>query len=115
VHDFNNILNNVLMGLKKLKKELDDREKASATVKNLEYTLNSWVDLNRLLLDYSKVSKQAFKSQIELSKFLLDNLEVFQVLLGEGIRLNLDLAYLKETVVPGRFCFMALYFSQSVG
>jgi PAS domain S-box-containing protein len=113
VHDFNNILNNVLMGLKKLKKELDDREKASATVKNLEYTLNSWVDLNRLLLDYSKVSKQAFKSQIELSKFLLDNLEVFQVLLGEGIRLNLDLAYLKEAVVPGdsvlwRYIFLNL-------
>jgi two-component system cell cycle sensor histidine kinase/response regulator CckA len=113
VHDFNNILNNVLMGLKKLKNELDDREKALATVKNLEYTLNSWVDLNRLLLDYSKFYKQAFKSQINLIKFLLDNLEVFQVLLGEGIRLNLDLAYLKEAVVPGdsvlwRYIFLNL-------
>ena len=113
VHDFNNILNNLSVGLKRLKNELDDKKKALATIKNLEHTLNSWVDLNRLLLDYSKVSKEAFKSQIDLIRFLLDNLEVFQILLGEGIRLNLDLGYLKEALIPGdsvlwRYIFLNL-------
>ncbi len=101
VHDFNNILNQVLFNLQRLREEVENKKQVLLIVNQIETSLQNWIDLNKILLHYSFPHQEFAISTTDMIEFLLKNLEVFQALLGENIRLNLDLDHLKTAVVPG--------------
>ncbi|MCX8041794.1 MAG: ATP-binding protein [Thermodesulfobacteriaceae bacterium] len=101
VHDFNNILQNTNTYLLKIRESLDCPEKVNEYIDLIERLLSSWIELNKILLDYLKEIKDLKSKYIEIVSFLKENLELFQLIAGEKISLNLDLDYLSSAWIPG--------------
>lgn len=108
VHDFNNILNTVLSYLRELKSTPFTR--LEEIVNAIEKTIISWIDVNRIILDYSKESKELKLKKIDMVKFLKENLEVFQLILGEKVRLYLEFGYHKSLYTYGDSAFWRYIF-----
>ncbi len=113
IHDFNNVLQSLNNYLEAIKLNLHDSEKVKEYVELTEKSLTSWIDLNRLLLDYTKETKSAIRKKIEILNFLKENLELFQFILGENILLRIDFNYLSNVWIPGdtslwRYIFLNL-------
>lgn len=108
VHDFNNILNIILTYLRDLKTA--PFSKVEEIINIIEKTIYSWIDINRVILDYSKESKELRIKKIDMIKFLKENLEVFQLIIGEKIRLYLDFGYYKSLCTYGDSAFWRYIF-----
>ncbi len=88
VHDFNNVLQSIQSYLNQLK--LAPISKMEELISAIEKNIYSWIDINRILIDYTKEVKELRQRKIDLIKFFKENIEVFQLILGENIRLYLD-------------------------
>lgn len=108
VHDFNNLLQSILNYLNKLKtSSLSEMEHILYCI---EKSIYAWIDINRILLDYTKEVKELRHKKIDLIEFLKENLEVFQLILGEKIKLYLDFGYYKSLVTYGDSAFWRYIF-----
>ncbi len=101
VHDFNNVLHQVNEYLKQISKELDNPQKIKKSITLIEKTLFSWIDLNKLLLDYTKEFKEIEEKRIEMVNFLKNNLELFQLIAGSKVFIQLEFNYLSSVWIPG--------------
>lgn len=72
---------------------------------SIENTIFSWIDLNRILLDYTKESREIRQKRIDIVNFFKENLETFQLILGDNIQLYLDLGYYKSLFTLGDSAF----------
>ncbi|MCX7613293.1 MAG: ATP-binding protein [Caldimicrobium sp.] len=108
VHDFNNILHTILSYIEQLRRSpLTSMEDILSVI---EKTIFSWIDINRIILDYSRETKELRFKRVDMVHFLRDNLEVFQLILGEKIRLYLDLGYYKNLYTYGDSVFWRYIF-----
>ncbi len=110
IHDFNNILQITNEYINNIKKNLQHPEKIKDYISLAENTLNSWIDLNRLLLDYTKEIKEIVTSRVDIVSFLKNNLELFQIIAGPKINIQLDFGYLMCVKVPGDESFWRYIF-----
>ena len=110
VHDFNNVLQQVKEYLKDIEKNLYNPQKIKKYLTLTEKTLSSWIDLNKLLLDYTKEFKEIEAKKIEIIGFLKDNLELFQLIAGSHIFIQLDFDYLSSAWIPGDESFWRYIF-----
>ena len=110
VHDFNNILQNTLKYLKNIEENVDKPEEVKRYKFLAEKTLKSWIDLNRLLIDYTKGIRDVLSSQIEMVSFLKNNLDIFQTIAGPKIQVQLSLGSLVNVFVPGEETFWRYIF-----
>ncbi|QER42427.1 response regulator [Thermodesulfobacterium sp. TA1] len=110
VHDFNNILQNTLKYLKSIEENIDKPEEVKRYKFLAEKTLKSWIDLNRLLIDYTKGIKDIVSSQVEMVSFLKNNLDIFQIIAGPKIQVQLSLGCLSKVFVPGEETFWRYIF-----
>lgn len=108
VHDFNNLLQTILDYLNKLK--VAPLTKMEDLLYCIEKNIYSWIDINRILLDYTKEVKELRYKKIDLIKFLKENLEVFQFILGDKIKIYLDLGYFKNLFTYGDSAFWRYIF-----
>lgn len=108
VHDFNNVLQAIHTHLQRLRTA--PLSQLEEIVSAIEGSINSWIDINRILLDYTRESKDLRQKKIDLIKFLKENLEVFQFILGEKIKLYLDLGFYKKLYVYGDQAFWRYIF-----
>lgn len=103
VHDFNNVLQTINAQLNQLKyAPLSQMEEILSAI---EKSINSWIDINRILIDYTKETKELRQKKIDLVKFLKENIEVFQLILGEKIRLHIDFGFYKNLCTYGDSAF----------
>ncbi len=110
VHDFNNVLQQVKDYLKDIEKNLNNPQKIKKYLGLTEKTLSSWIDLNKLLLDYTKEFREIEKKRTEIIGFLKNNLELFQLIAGSRIFIQLDFNYLSSAWVPGDELFWRYIF-----
>lgn len=110
VHDFNNILQNTLKYLKNIEENVDKPEEVKRYKFLAEKTLKSWIDLNRLLIDYTKGIRDVLSSQLEMVSFLKNNLDIFQIIAGPKIQIQLSLGSLVNVFVPGEEIFWRYIF-----
>ncbi|AIH03405.1 ATP-binding response regulator [Thermodesulfobacterium commune] len=110
VHDFNNILQNTLKYLKNIEENVDKPEEVKRYKFLAEKTLKSWIDLNRLLIDYTKGIRDVLSSQLEMVSFLKNNLDIFQIIAGPKIQIQLSLGSLVNVFVPGEETFWRYIF-----
>ena len=110
VHDFNNILQQVGEYLKDIKENINNPQKISKYLNLTEKTLSSWIDLNKLLLDYTKEFREIEKKRTEIIGFMKNNLELFQLIAGSHIFIQLDFNYLSSAWVPGDESFWRYIF-----
>lgn len=110
VHDFNNVLQQVNEYLKEIEREINNPQKIKKSITLIEKTLFSWIDLNKLLLDYTKEFKEIEAKRIEMVSFLKNNLELFQLIAGSNVYIQLDLNYLSSVWVPGDESFWRYIF-----
>ncbi|WP_028840960.1 ATP-binding response regulator [Thermodesulfobacterium hveragerdense] len=110
VHDFNNILQNTLKYLKNIEENVDKPEEIKRYKFLAEKTLKSWIDLNRLLIDYTKGIRDVLSSQLEMVSFLKNNLDIFQIIAGPKIQIQLSLGSLVNVFVPGEETFWRYIF-----
>ncbi|WP_022855637.1 ATP-binding protein [Thermodesulfobacterium thermophilum] len=110
VHDFNNILQNTLKYLKNIEENVDKPEEVKRYKFLAEKTLKSWIDLNRLLIDYTKGIRDVLSSQLEIVSFLKNNLDIFQIIAGPKIQIQLSLGSLVNVFVPGEETFWRYIF-----
>jgi PAS domain S-box-containing protein len=103
VHDFNNVLHTIQSYLKELRSA--PVSKMEGLLSSIENTIFSWIDLNRILLDYTKESREIRQKKIDIINFLKENLETFQLILGDNIQLYLDLGYYKSLFTLGDSAF----------
>ncbi|MFN4220588.1 MAG: PAS domain S-box protein, partial [bacterium] len=103
VHDFNNLLQTILDHLQKLK--TSPLTKMDELLYGIEKNLYSWIDINRILLDYTREYKELRNKKIDLIEFFKENLEVFQFVLGERVKIYLDLGYFKNLFTYGDSAF----------
>lgn len=108
VHDFNNLLQTILDYLNKLK--VAPLTKMEDLLYCIEKNIYSWIDINRILLDYTKEVKELRYKKIDLIEFLKENLEVFQFILGDKIKIYLDLGYFKNLFTYGDSAFWRYIF-----
>lgn len=108
VHDFNNLLQTILDYLNKLKSA--PLNKMEDILYYLEKSIYSWIDINRILIDYTKEAKEIRFRKIDIIQFLKENIEVFQFILGEKIKLYLDLGYSKKLFTYGDSAFWRYIF-----
>lgn len=94
VHDFNNVLHTIQTYLQELRSA--PVSKMDSLLSYIEKTIFSWIDLNRILLDYTKETKEVRQKKIDVIKFLKENVDTFQLILGNKIQLYLDLGYYKS-------------------
>lgn len=103
VHDFNNVLQTIQGYLNQLRgSPLNKMEEIIAAI---EKSIHSWIDINRILIDYTKEVRDLRQREIDLVQFFKENLEVFQLILGENIRLYLDLGFYKSLRTHGDSAF----------
>ncbi len=110
VHDFNNILQQVRNYLKDVEKNLNNPQKIKKYLNLTEKTLSSWIDLNKLLLDYTKEFREIEEKRTEIISFMKNNLELFQLIAGSHIFIQLDFNYLSSAWVPGDESFWRYIF-----
>lgn len=110
VHDFNNVLQQVKDYLRDIEKSLDNPQKIKRYLNLTEKTLSSWIDLNKLLLDYTKEFREIEAKRTEIIGFLKNNLELFQLIAGSHIFIQLDFNYLSSAWVPGDDSFWRYIF-----
>ncbi len=103
VHDFNNVLHTIQSYLKELRSA--PVSKMEGLLSSIEKTIFSWIDLNRILLDYTKESREIRQKRIDIINFFKENLETFQLILGDNIQLYLDLGYYKSLFTLGDSAF----------
>lgn len=103
VHDFNNVLQSIQSYLNQLK--LAPISKMEELISAIEKNIYSWIDINRILIDYTKEVKELRQRKIDLIKFFKENIEVFQLILGENIRLYLDFGFYKSLYTCGDSAF----------
>lgn len=103
VHDFNNVLQTIQSYLNQLK--VSPLTKMEEILSAIEKNINSWIDINRILIDYTKEVRELRQRKIDLVKFLKENIEVFQLILGENIRLQLDFGFYKSLCTYGDSAF----------
>ncbi|MCS7198813.1 MAG: ATP-binding protein [Caldimicrobium sp.] len=108
VHDFNNILHTILSYIDKLR--ATPRTQMLDILQAIEKTIFSWIDINRIILDYSRETKELRFNRIDMVAFLRENLEVFQLILGENIRLYLDLGCYRNLFTYGDSAFWRYIF-----
>ncbi|PMP63350.1 MAG: hypothetical protein C0197_02725, partial [Caldimicrobium thiodismutans] len=108
VHDFNNVLQSILSYLNQLRNVSLSRMEEILTA--IEKNINSWIDINRILIDYTRESKEIREKKIDLVQFLRENLEVFQLILGENIRLHINLGFYKKLYTYGDSAFWRYIF-----
>uniref|UniRef100_A0A832GR75 histidine kinase n=1 Tax=Caldimicrobium thiodismutans TaxID=1653476 RepID=A0A832GR75_9BACT len=108
VHDFNNILNTVLNYIHQLR--TTPLTRMEDILRSIEKTIYSWIDINRIILDYSKETKELRYKKIDMVSFLKENLEVFQLILGEKISLYVDFGYYKNLYTYGDSAFWRYIF-----
>jgi len=110
VHDFNNVLQQVKDYLKQMESDLNNPQRIEKYLTLTEKTLSSWIDLNKLLLDYTKEFKEIEKKRTEIIGFLKNNLELFQFIAGSDIFIQLDFNYLSSAWIPGDESFWRYIF-----
>ncbi len=110
IHDFNNILQITNKYIKNIENNLENPEEIKKYVLLAEKTLDSWIDLNKLLLDYTKEVKETISSKIEVISFLKNNLELFQIIAGPKINIQLDFDYLISVWISGDESFWRYIF-----
>lgn len=103
VHDYNNLLQIILDYTKKLK--VSPVTKMEELIDCIEKNIYAWIDINRILLDYTKEVKELKHKKLDLIEFLKENLDIFQLVLGNKIRLYLDLGYFKKLFTYGDYAF----------
>lgn len=108
VHDFNNILNTVLNYIHQLR--TTPLTRMEDILRSIEKIIYSWIDINRIILDYSKETKELRYKKIDMVSFLKENLEVFQLILGEKISLYIDFGYYKNLYTYGDSAFWRYIF-----
>ncbi|MGC9017120.1 MAG: ATP-binding response regulator [Caldimicrobium sp.] len=108
VHDFNNVLQSILSYLNQLRNVPVSR--MEEILRAIEKNINSWIDINRILIDYTRESKEIRQKKIDLVQFLKENLEVFQLILGENIRLHINLGFYKKLYTYGDSAFWRYIF-----
>ncbi|MGC9141777.1 MAG: ATP-binding response regulator [Caldimicrobium sp.] len=108
VHDFNNVLQSILSYLNQLRNVPVSR--MEEILRAIEKNINSWIDINRILIDYTRESKEIREKKIDLVQFLKENLEVFQLILGENIRLHINLGFYKKLYTYGDSAFWRYIF-----
>ncbi|MGC8872364.1 MAG: hybrid sensor histidine kinase/response regulator [Caldimicrobium sp.] len=108
VHDFNNVLQSILSYLNQLRNVPVSR--MEEILRAIEKNINSWIDINRILIDYTRESKEIREKKIDLVQFLKENLEVFQLILGENIRLHINLGFYKKLCTYGDSAFWRYIF-----
>lgn len=110
VHDFNNILQVTSSYLKRIKENAEDPSEVKRYSMLAEKTLSSWIDLNRMLLEYTKEIRELKQSQTDLVSFLKNNLEIFQIIAGSDINVRLNLGNIKQAFIPGEETFWRYIF-----
>ncbi len=110
VHDYNNILQGIQNYLNVMKKNIHNPTKIQEYINLTERTLSSWIDLNRLLLEYTKEIKEVTKKRIEMVGFLKENLELFQFIAGKNIKIYIDFDYLSAVWIHGDSSFWRYIF-----
>lgn len=112
VHDFNNALHTIQGYLQELRSA--PVSKMENLISSIEKTIFSWIDLNRILLDYTKESREIWKKKIDIINFLKENLETFQLILGNKVQLYFNLGHRKSLSISGdssfwRYIFLNLF------
>lgn len=110
IHDFNNILQVSSNYLKKIKENADNSSEVKRYSMLAEKTLASWIDLNKILLEYTKEIRELKQAQTELVSFLKNNLEIFQVIAGSEISIRLNFGNIKKVLIPGEETFWRYIF-----
>jgi len=110
IHDFNNILQVSSNYLKKIKENADNSSEVKRYSMLAEKTLASWIDLNKILLEYTKEIRELKQAQTELVSFLKNNLEIFQIIAGSEISIRLNFGNIKKVLIPGEETFWRYIF-----
>lgn len=110
VHDFNNILQVTSGYLKRIRENAEDPSEVKRYSILAERTLSSWIDLNKMLLEYTKEIRELRQTQTELVAFLKNNLEIFQIIAGSDINVRLNLGNIKQVFIPGEETFWRYIF-----
>ncbi len=108
VHDFNNILHTIQLYLNNLR--TTPLDKINETVTAIEKTIYSWIDINRLLIDYTKETKELRQKSIDIIEFLKNSFESFQFFLGEEIKLHFNFGFYKRLYTYGDETFWRYIF-----
>ncbi len=112
IHDFNNVLQTIQTYLRELRSA--PVSKMEGLISSIEKTIFSWIDLNRILLDYTKESREIWKKKIDIISFLKENLETFQLILGNKVQLYFNPGHSKSLFTCGdsafwRYIFLNLF------
>lgn len=112
IHDFNNVLHTIQSYLRELRSA--PVSKMENLISSIEKTIFSWIDLNRILLDYTKESREIWKKKIDIINFLKENLETFQLILGNKVQLYFNPGHRKSLFTSGdssfwRYIFLNLF------
>ncbi len=110
VHDFNNVLQRLENHLKEIEKDIHNPENIQKNIELARKILFSWIDLNKLLLDYTREIKGVREKKTEMISFLKENLEFFQLIAGEKIHISLDFNYIAKVWIPGDTSFWRYIF-----
>lgn len=100
-HDFNNLLTVILGNLQFLKKRVEGDERAQILIDKIAKAASSGGDLNNRLLSFSR--EQALERELIVVSELLEEMKEFLTrLLGETIRLSLDVTDRESAVLTDR-------------